>query len=251
MWHRLISLLTLAALALPTWSVHAGEVRVAVATNFVAPLQRIEAAFKATSGHSLKVSAGATGKFYSQIVAGAPFEVLLAADEQTPRRLLAEGHAVPGSAFTYAIGALVLWSAKPGLVDEKGAVLASPHIGKIAIANPKVAPYGAAALQVLQALGLTERLKPKMVTGESIGQAFQFVSTGNADLGFVALSQVAAPGKPVAGSMWHVPATLHSEIRQDAVLLKAGQHNPAASAFMAYLRSPEARELIRSFGYGP
>jgi molybdate transport system substrate-binding protein len=251
MRRRLIHWLALTALVLPALSAQAGEVRVAVATNFVVPLQRIEAAFEAASGHRLKVSAGATGKAYSQIVAGAPFEVLLAADEQTPRRLLAEGHAVPGSAFTYAIGTLVLWSATPGLVDDKGAVLASPHKGKIAIANPKVAPYGAAAVQVLQALGLTERLKPRLVTGESIGQTFQFVSTGNADFGFVALSQVAVPGKPMVGSMWRVPAALHSEIRQDAVLLKAGQHNPAATAFMAFLRTPAAIELIRSFGYGP
>jgi molybdate transport system substrate-binding protein len=250
MWCR-IPLLLLTLLLLPAGPVQAGEVRVAVATNFVLPLQRIETAFESATGHRLKVSAAATGKAYSQIVAGAPFDVLLAADEHTPQRLLAEAHAVPGSAFTYAIGTLVLWSAKPGLVDNQGAVLASPQVGKIALANPKVAPYGAAALQVLQALGLAETLKPKLVTGESIAQTFQFVSTGNADLGFVALSQVAAPGRPVAGSMWRIPAALHSEIRQDAVLLKAGQHNPAAAAFMAYLRSPAAREVIRSFGYGP
>lgn len=250
MW-RSIPWLILAVLVLPAGALQAGEVKVAVASNFVLPLQRIETAFKTASGHRLKVSAGATGKAYSQIVAGAPFDVLLAADELTPRRLLAEGHAVAGSAFTYARGTLVLWSARPGLVDDQGTVLTSAHVGKIAIANPKVAPYGAAAMQVLQALGLAETLKPKLVTGESIAQTFQFVSTGNADLGFVALSQVAAPGRPVAGSMWRIPAALHGEIRQDAVLLKAGQHNPAAAAFMAYLRSPAALEVILSFGYSP
>lgn len=230
---------------------HAGEVKVAVAANFAVPLERIGAGFTAATGHTLKVSAGATGKFYSQILAGAPFEVLLAADDETPRKLVAAGQAVTGSAFTYAVGRLVLWSAQPGLVDDQGAVLASGRFKFLAIANPKVAPYGAAAMDVLKARGLTDALTPRLVTAESIAQAFQFVSTGNAELGFVALSQVAAPGKPVAGSYWLVPNTLHGEIRQDAVLLKAGQNNPAAAALMAYLKSAAAREVIQSFGYGP
>jgi molybdate transport system substrate-binding protein len=250
-------------------------VQVAVAANFAVPLERIAAGFSAATGHTLKVAAGSTGKFYAQIVAGAPFELLIAADDETPKKLIAEGQAVAGSNFTYAIGKLVLWSAKPGFVDAQGAVLGSGRFAHLAIANPKVAPYGAAALQVIEARGLGEALAPKLVTGESIAQAFQFVSTGNAELGFVALSQVIAagppqgdqrplggpapkapggpatvPGKPAAGSYWLVPQELYTEIRQDAVLLKPGADNPAAQALLGYLKSPAAQQVIRAFGYG-
>ncbi|MBN8510374.1 MAG: molybdate ABC transporter substrate-binding protein [Burkholderiales bacterium] len=239
----------LAASALVAGWAQAAEVRVAAAANFAVPLERIGAAFAAVTGHTLKVSAGATGKFHSQIVAGAPFEVLLAADAGTPERLIAEGHAVPGTRFTYAIGRLVLWSAQPGRVDDQGAVLRSGRFEHLAIANPKTAPYGAAAIEVLQALGLDGALAPKLVTGESIAQAFQFVATGNAELGFVALSQVIAGASP-GGSRWVVPQDLHAPIRQDAVLLRAGAGNPAATAFLVYLKSPAAQQVIRSFGYG-
>jgi molybdate transport system substrate-binding protein len=228
----------------------AAEVQVAVAANFAVPLERIAAGFSAATGHTLKVSVGSTGKFYSQIVAGAPFELLIAADDETPKKLIAAGHAVAGSNFTYAVGKLVLWSTKPGFVDEQGAVLGSGNFAHLAIANPKVAPYGAAALQVIKGRGLAETLAPKLVTGESIAQAFQFVSTGNAELGFVALSQVAIPGKPAAGSYWLVPQELYGEIRQDAVLLKPGARNPAAQALLDYLKSPAAQQVIKSFGYG-
>ena len=228
----------------------AAEVQVAVAANFAGPLGRLGAAFTAATGHTLKVSTGSTGKFYTQVVAGAPFEVLIAADDVTPEKLVAEGHAVAGSSFTYAIGKLVLWSAQPGLVDGQGAVLASDKVKHVAIANPKVAPYGAAALQVLQARGLRTLLAPKLVTGESVAQAYQFVATGNADIGFVALSQVSVPGKPARGSVWVVPQQLYGEIRQDAVLLKAGAKNPAAHALLDFLKSDAARQTIRDFGYG-
>lgn len=237
---------TLVATASPA---RAGEVHVAVAANFAVPLARLEADFAAATGHVLKTSVGATGKFHSQIVAGAPFEVLLAADDETPRKLVTEGHAVAGTAFTYAIGRLVLWSATPGLVDGEGQVLASARALRIAIADPKVAPYGAAAMQVLKARGLDSTLAPRLVTAQSIAQAFQFVSTGNAELGFVALSQVSVPGRPAVGSSWVVPARLHEPIRQDAVLLKAGEKNAAAAALLAFLKSPAAQAVIRSFGY--
>ena len=236
--------LSLAALA------RAGEVQVAVAANFAGPMARIGEAFTAATGHTLKVSTGATGKFYAQILHGAPFEVLVAADDETPKKLVAEGHAVAGSQFTYALGRLVLWSAQPGFVDDQGRVLGSDKVRHVAIANPKVAPYGAAALQVIQARGLADAVTPRLVTGESISQAFQFVATGNAELGFVALSQVAIPGKPAIGSYWIVPPDLYGEIRQDAVLLKPGADNPAARAFLGYLKSEPARKLIREFGYG-
>ena len=228
----------------------ADDVRVAVATNFAGPLVEIAKGFTAATGHTLKTSAGATGKFYSQILHGAPFDVLLAADDETPKKLIAEGHAVAGSNFTYAIGVLVLWSAQPGLVDDQAAVLASSRFSKLAIANPKLAPYGAAALQVIAARGLAAAITPRLVTAESIAQAYQFVFTGNADLGFVALSQVAVPGKPVTGSQWRVPAHLHSPIRQDAVLLQAGAHNAAAAALLAYLKTPAAQAVMQAYGYG-
>jgi molybdate transport system substrate-binding protein len=228
----------------------AAEVQVAVAANFAVPLEKIGAGFTSATGHALRISAGATGKFYSQIVAGAPFEVLIAADDETPKKLIVGGHAVAGSNFTYATGKLVLWSAKPDFVDNQGAVLGSGKFQHIAIANPKVAPYGAAGIEVIKARGLSDALTPKLVIAESIAQAFQFVSTGNAELGFVALSQVAVPGKPAAGSYWLVPPNLYGEIRQDAVLLKPGADNPAAKALLAYLKSPAAQDVIRSFGYG-
>lgn len=253
----------------------AAEVQVAVAANFVRPLQRIGEAFAAATGHVLKVSSGATGKFYTQVVAGAPFEVLIAADDEMPKRLIAENHAVAGTNFTYAIGRLVLWSAQPGLVDAQGAVLdSSGAFRHLAIASPKVAPYGAAALQVLKARGLTDALAPRLVTAESIAQAYQFAFTGHAELAFVALSQVigagpspadqrplggaapkalggpaARPGKPPMGSYWLVPQGLYGEIKQDAVLLKPGEKNPAAVALLAYLKSEPAQQLIRDFGY--
>ena len=243
--------LVLAMLAAPLCTgAAAGEVQVAVAANFAGPIARIGEAFTAATGHTLKVSTGATGKFYTQIVSGAPFEVLVAADDETPKKLIAEGHAVAGSNFTYALGKLVLWSVQPGFVDDQGAVLGSDKVKHLAIANPKVAPYGAAGLEVLKARGLTELVTPKLVTGESIAQAYQFVATGNAEIGFVALSQVAVPGKPVTGSYWVVPANLYGEIRQDAVLLKTGADNPAARALLDYLKSEPAKKVIREFGYG-
>jgi molybdate transport system substrate-binding protein len=236
------------AAALPA---HAGEVVVAVAANFAAPLARIADGFARATGHVVKASPGATGKFAAQIaLGGAPFEVLLAADEATPRTLVAQGHAVAGSGFTYAIGQLVLWSAQPGLVDDQGAVLATGRFTRLAIAHPKIAPYGRAAMQVLQALALADAVAPKLVTADSVAQAYQFVATGNAEIGFVARSQLSVPGRPPQGSMWQVPPRLHGPIRQDAVLLKPGQANPAATALLRYLQGPAAREVIAAHGYG-
>ena len=241
---------TLAAALLLCSPARADEVSVAVAANFAGPMAKIAEGFSAATGHTVKSSTGATGKFYSQIINGAPFEVLLAADDETPKKLIAEGHAVAGSNFSYAIGVLVLWSTQPGLVDDQGAVLSSGKFNKLAIANPKLAPYGAAAVQVLTAKGLQQTLAPKLVNAESIAQTYQFVSTGNAELGFVALSQVAVPGKPVVGSLWRVPAGLHAPIQQDAVLLKPGEKSAAAAALLAYLKSPAAKAVIQSYGYG-
>lgn len=229
----------------------AAEVQVAVAANFAAPMQRIAAAFERDSGHKAVLAFGSTGKFYAQIRHGAPFQLLLAADDETPARLERDGAGVAGTRFTYAIGRLVLWSRQPDRVDDRGEVLRSDRFARLALADPKLAPYGAAAREVLEALGLAATLAPKIVQGESIGQAYQFVATGNAELGFVAMSQVFADGKLNHGSAWVVPQALHRPIRQDAVLLKPGQGEPAALALLAYLRSEKARAIIGAFGYEP
>lgn len=228
----------------------ADTVQVAVAANFAAPMQQIAAGFRQASGHEVVIVSGATGKFAAQIANGAPFQVLLAADDETPRKLEASGHVVPGTRFTYAIGRLALYSAQPGVVDDQGAVLRAGRFQRLAIANPRVAPYGAAAMEALEGLGLRPAVESKLVMGESIGQAFQFVATGNAELGLVALSQVAVPGKPAPGSWWVLPQRLHAPIRQDAALLKPGEGSAAARALLDHLRSEPVRAVIRSWGYG-
>lgn len=228
---------------------HAGEVTVAVAANFAAPMQQIAAEFEQDSGHKVSLSFGGTGKFYAQIRNGAPFQVLLAADDETPARLEQEGMGVAGSRFTYAIGRLVLWSARPGFVDSKGAVLNTGRFNKLALANPKLAPYGFAAIETLTRLGLLTSLQPRFVQGENIAQAWQFASTGNADLGFVARSQVMKEGVIGSGSAWLVPDSLHAPLRQDALLLARGKGQPAAEALLKYLKSNKARVIVKSYGY--
>lgn len=227
----------------------ADEVQVAVAANFASPMQQIAAGFEKETGHKALISTGATGKFYAQIKNGAPFQVLLAADDDTPAKIEAEGLGVKGSRFTYAVGRLVLWSAKEGFVDEGGKVLQSGSFNKVAIANPKLAPYGAAAVETLKHLDLFSAVEPKFVQGENIAQTYQFAASGNADLGFVALSQVMKDGKLTSGSAWVVPSDLHAPIRQDAVLLTPGADSAAAKALLKYLQGDAARAVIRSFGY--
>ena len=229
----------------------AGEVQVAVAANFTAPMKVIAADFERETGHNAQLSFGATGRFYAQISNGAPFDVFLAADDQAPKKLVQDGAAVDTSRFTYATGRLVLWSAQTGLVDGRGEVLKKGDFKKLAIAAPKLAPYGAAAMQTLSRLGLDTALAPKLVTGESIGQAFSFVSSGNAELGFVALSQVFEGGRITTGSAWIVPESMHAPLRQDAVLLAKGRDKPAAQQFMAFLKTDKARAVIRAYGYQP
>jgi molybdate transport system substrate-binding protein len=227
----------------------AEEVQVAVAANFAAPMQAIATAFEKESGHKAQLAFGSTGKFYAQIKNGAPFQMLLAADDETPAKLEGERLAVSGTRFTYAVGRLALWSAREGVVDAKGEVLAKGGYGHLAIANPKLAPYGAAAIEVLQRLGLLQAIQPKLVQGENIAQTHQFVAHGSAELGFVALSQVMKEGRLGAGSVWIVPDTLHTPIRQDAILLLPGKGSAAAGALLTYLKSDKARTIIRSFGY--
>jgi molybdate transport system substrate-binding protein len=227
----------------------AEQIQVAVAANFSAPLQQIAAGFEKTTGHKIVPVFGATGKFYTQIKNGAPFDVLLAADAATPALLEKEGAAVTGSRFTYAIGRLALWSASPAVVDDKGEVLKKGNFAHIALANPKLAPYGAAAQEVMRTLGVLDALQPKIVQAENISQAHQFVASGNAELGFVALSQIWQDGRAVAGSAWIVPVRLYAPIRQDAVILNRARGKPAAAALLWYLQTEPARAIIKSFGY--
>lgn len=222
----------------------AAETKVAVAANFTEAAREIAAAFKAKTGDEAVLSFGSSGQFYTQITQDAPFEIMLSADDARPKKLVADGLAVADSRFTYAIGKLVLWSRADGLVEGEETLRAG-RFGKISLANPAAAPYGAAAVETLKALKLYEALQPKIVQGNSIAQAFQFVDTGNAELGFVALSQVIK----AAGSRWVVPQDLYTPIRQDAVLLKTGADSDTAKAFLTFLKGPEARAIIEKYGY--
>ena len=240
-WAALASLLAFAAPAL------AADLQVAVAANFTEPAKEIAAAFEAKTHDHVALSFGSSGQFYTQIAHGAPFEVFLSADADRPMQAEKDGLAVPGTRFTYAIGRLVLFSKTAGLVDDRGAVLKSDKFQKLSIADPALAPYGAAAVQTMTKLGLYDQLKPKLVTGTSINQAYQFVDTGAAELGFVAQSQVITQ---TGGSRWLVPQSDHAPIEQQAVLLKTGQKGAAAKAFLAFLKGPEAAKVIKRFGYG-
>lgn len=227
----------------------ADELHVAIAANFTAPFQALSADFEKQTGHKVIASYGATGQFYAQIHNGAPFEVFLSADDTTPEKLVSEKIALADSRFTYAIGTLALWSAREGYVDAQGDVLRKGEFKHLSIANPKTAPYGLAATQVLGKLKLDDAVAGKLVQGQNITQAYQFVATGNAELGFVALSQIYQQGKVTSGSAWIVPAELHDPIRQDAVILEKGKDNPAARALVDYLKGDQAAEVIRSYGY--
>lgn len=227
----------------------AAEVRVAVASNFIAPMKVIAAAFEQATGQRALLSFGATGTFYAQITQGAPFDVMLSADEATVIKLDNEGATVSGSRFTYALGRLALWSPLEGVVDDKGNVLRTGSYRHLAIASPKLAPYGAAAIETMDKLGVLNTVRPRLVQGENIAQAFQFVATGNAELGFVALSQIQQDGKLKSGTAWIIPTGLHTPLKQDAVLLKNAKNNQAAVALLAYLQSAQGKAVIRSYGY--
>lgn len=235
------------AIALTTSATaHAADVNVAVAANFAEPAKEIARLFESKTKNRAILSFGATGQFFTQITQGAPFQVFLSADEKTPKKLADDGQAVADSLFTYAIGKLVLFSTNRTLVTGEQ-TLRDAKFNKIAIADPVTAPYGAAAVETMKALGIYDALSRKIVQGANIAQAFQFVDTGNAELGFVALSQVIARQ---GGSRWMVPANLYGTIRQDAVLLRSGESNEAAKAFLAFMKSAEAAKVMEKFGYG-
>ena len=243
--------LTAAALLLSFTSrpVCAAEVSAAVAANFAAPMERIAALYQKESGHTVKVSLGASGKLYAQIKGGAPFDVFLSADEENPKRLLQEGLAVGGSRFVYATGRLVLWSVQPGLVDDKGAVLNTGSFDRLAYANPSFSPYGIATKETLTKLTMWNAMQKKLKKGEDVTQTYQLAATESADLAFVALSQVMRDGKVSSGSWWLVPSEMHNPIRQSAVLLADAKDPAAAKAFLAFLKSEKAVKVMRGFGY--
>ncbi len=241
-----LKLLLTAIMLLSAGQSMAGEIRVAAASNFAQALTTISERFEAITGRKVMLSFGSTGKHYAQIKNGAPFDAFFAADVRRPELLEKEGLALPGSRFTYAIGRVVLWSPRPGYVDSGGRVLEGGKFRYLAIANPKLAPYGMAARDVLQARGLWDGLSGRIVRGENIAQTFQFVMSGNAELGFVAYSQVKRPDQPIKGSLWEVPQSLYAFIEQQAVLLKEGE---AARAFLSFMRSDEALKIIHDYGY--
>ena len=243
---RTVITLALLLFGQASWS---ATVLVAVAANFSKPMTEIVSQFEKATGHSVKLSFGSSGKFVSQLENGGPFEVLLSADEKGPEKLEQAGLTVPNTRFVYSLGKLVLWPATPNFVDDKGKILMTSNFKHLALADPKVAPYGAAAIDVLKKMKLFEKLQPMFVQGENIAQTYQFISTANAELGFLALSQVIKNGKIVGGSSWIIPDNLHAPIRQGAVLMKIGAENPAARALIDYLKSIPALAIIKKYGY--
>tara|TARA_R110000824_G_scaffold315042_1_gene501996 strand:- start:19170 stop:19925 length:756 start_codon:yes stop_codon:yes gene_type:complete len=230
-------------------SASAESITIAVASNFMAVMDEVVGVFEAQTGHEVQVAYGSSGRIYAQIKNGAPFDVFFSADQEKAAALEAEGQAVSGSSFTYARGALVLWSKQSGLQLEQGEILQQGNYNKLALANPRLAPYGSAAVEVLESLGLQESTRQNWVLGENINQAYQFVETGNADLGFVALSQLIAAGMLESGSSWLIPETLYTSIRQDAVLLKRAAGKDSALAFLDYIQGEQARSIIKQYGY--
>jgi len=248
MFVRWLCLLCLLGLSLP---LRANEIRLAVASNFLGPVQKIAATFEAESGHKVTISSGSTGKLYAQIINGAPYDLFLAANSREPERLESEGRIRPGSRYTYALGVLALWAPKAAAGESVDArsVLVAAAAGRLSIANPGTAPYGAAAQAVLKSWDLLGRYEGRIIRGDNIAQAFQFVATGNAEFGFVALSQLLDPARPPAGRFWRIGAGLYPPIRQQVVMLKRAEGNAAAEAFWVYLRSDAAHARIKAFGY--
>lgn len=247
---KLLPCLILLLALLCSSQLRADVVRVAVAANFTAPMQKIAAEFEHDTGHQASLAFGSTGKFFAQVVNGAPFDVFLAADVETPARLEQDRHAVSGSRFTYAVGRLALWSSLKGKVDSQGEVLKKGEFRHLALPNPKISPYGAVAIEVMQKLGVLATLQAKFVRAENVSQAYQFAASGNAEVAFIALAQIWQDGKlTTAGSAWVIPPGMHAALRQDAVLLNHGRNNLAAHALLDYMQGDKARSIIKSYGY--
>ena len=247
---RGISKLILAATApLFVGAAHAGEVKIAVASNFLATMEQLADDFEEETGHTARVSGGSTGKLFAQIQHGAPFDVFFAADVSRPEKLDEAGLIAEGSRFTYAVGQIALWSPEPGVAKDGEKALKEQDFEHLAIANPKTAPYGLAAKHVLEHYGVWDDVVDRTVRGENIGQTFQFVKTGNAEIGFVALSQIHDPNKPVSGDYWLPSQDLYPKVEQQAVILESAADNDAASEFMDFVRSEKAAEVIESYGY--
>ncbi len=250
---NILKLSFIASATLVAFSANAAEVQVAVAANFTAPMKDIAVMYEKATGDKILASYDSTGKFYAQIKNGAPYQVLFAADAKTPAKIEAEGLGVKGTAKPYAFGKLVLWSATPDFVKEDKNFILSDAVKKIAVANPKLAPYGEAAYQTMTSWKNIERAKEKFVEGDNIGNTYNYAATGNAQVGFVALSQVIDPktSKFAKGSGWIIPSNLYSPIRQDSVVLNPGKDNAAVEKFMKYMAtSPDVKKLIESYGYG-
>ncbi len=229
-----------------TVSSHAGTARIAVASNFAPTIKMLAAAYQADSGHQLQLAFGSTGKHYAQIHHGAPFDAFFAADARRPQLLEKTGQAITNSHFTYAIGQLVLWSSNPSMIKNDDSVLETSTFRYLAMANPKLAPYGFAAREFLRATGREKKLKARLIFGENISQTYQFVASGNAELGFIAWSQLKRPGHKIPGSWWRVPENTYTPIQQQALLLN---DNPVAKDFLKFVRSSQGRAIIQSFGY--
>ncbi len=245
------SLMLLAVAAIFSSSVNAAEINVAVAANFTAPMKDLAAMYEKDTGNKILASYGATGAFYAQIKNGAPYQILFAADAKTPAKIVKEGLGAEGTNKAYAFGKLVLWSDTPNFVQDNKNFILSDKVNKIAVANPKLAPYGEAAYQTMTAWGNLDKAKDKFVTGDNIGKTFQYAKTGNAQVGFVALSQVYKDGKMTSGSGWVIPADLYQPIRQDVVVLNPGKGNKDVADFLKYIETnPQAKKLIESYGYG-
>ena len=241
-------LLSLVLVVLAVTPALAEQVLVAVAANFIGPFREVATEFEKTTGHTVQTAAGSSGNFYSQIKNGAPFDVFFSADNERPKLLEDEGLGVKGNRFTYAIGRLVLWGPDPSLIKGED-TLRSASFKRLAIANPKTAPYGVAAMQAMQKLRVWDSVQPRIVMGESLGQTMGFIESGNAELGFVALSQALDPKIKGTGSRWDVPNDLHEPIQQDVVLLTKGKDNPAAKALMEFMGGPQAKAIIERYGY--
>ncbi len=248
--NKITACIIILLLTLPPRSIAlAGETHVAVAANFLGAMKKISTDFESQTGHKVIISAGSTGALYSQIINGAPFDLFFSADDKRPEKLEADGLAVQGTRFTYALGGIALYSSTAGYVDPEGKILSVGRYKRLAIANPKIAPYGIAAVEAIENMGLTKKVDSKLTLGGSVAHAFQFTASGGAELGFVALSQIIDAGPGLTGSYWIVDKSLYNPVRQQAIMLRKGKNNIAAIEFIKFFHSEKAIKVIHDSGY--